>query len=294
MGSKFGIILAFLLSIAAGGGSYYLYQGWVEERNVRGSVEAKYDQAKEKMLAIQSEKEQYKTQTLELKDKTEAIQGQLDRVQAAQKAVQDRLKTEKESFDKQMADRQIAIDELQKKVESLKKEAEDARQSCKVTPADMKTDFLTAPGTQPTTPASASGVPAPGTTKLVFETKTPDAVSVSLSAPEVPYKTPPIGSVLMPSSTSAPVAPVVTPSAARDMSSGGARILTVNRKFNFVVINLGLQDGLKMADQLKVLKQGKDSATIQVEKLYDKFSAASILEEQPAQQIAEGDEIRKV
>ena len=30
MGSKLGIIFAFLLSIAAAGGSYYLYQGWVD------------------------------------------------------------------------------------------------------------------------------------------------------------------------------------------------------------------------------------------------------------------------
>ena len=67
----------------------------------------------------------------------------------------------------------------------------------------------------------------------------------------------------------------------------------MNRKFNFVVINQGLQEGLKMGDKLKVLKQGKESATVQIEKLYDKFSAATLVEEDPKQQVVEGDEIRK-
>jgi len=48
-----------------------------------------------------------------------------------------------------------------------------------------------------------------------------------------------------------------------------------------------------MGDKLKVLKQGQDSATIQVEKLYDKFSAATLIEEDPKNQVVEGDEIRR-
>ena len=64
---KLGIILAFLLSVAAAGGSYYLYQGWVEERTVRGSVEAKYNQVKEKMITVQSEKEQIKAENEQIR-----------------------------------------------------------------------------------------------------------------------------------------------------------------------------------------------------------------------------------
>ena len=62
MGARLGIIVAFLLSIVAAGGSYYLYKGVVEERWKRESVEAKYDQIKEKMLVVQSEKEQTNTE----------------------------------------------------------------------------------------------------------------------------------------------------------------------------------------------------------------------------------------
>ena len=88
-------------------------------------------------------------------------------------------------------------------------------------------------------------------------------------------------------------APAPAQASAIAAASTGSKVLTVNRKFNFVVINQGLQDGLKMGDKLKVLKQGKESATVQVEKLYDKFSAATLVEEDPKQQVVEGDEIRK-
>ena len=49
-----------------------------------------------------------------------------------------------------------------------------------------------------------------------------------------------------------------------------------------------------MGDKLKVLKQGQEIATVQIEKLYEKFSAATLVEEDPKQQVVEGDEILKV
>ena len=48
-----------------------------------------------------------------------------------------------------------------------------------------------------------------------------------------------------------------------------------------------------MGDKLFVLRQGQTIATVQIEKLYDKFSAATLVEEDPKQQVVEGDEIRK-
>jgi hypothetical protein len=48
-----------------------------------------------------------------------------------------------------------------------------------------------------------------------------------------------------------------------------------------------------MGDKLKVLRQGQEIATVQIEKLYDKFSAATLMSENPKQQVIEGDEIRK-
>lgn len=287
---RLAIVFGFLLSVAAAFGVYYLYQGWVEERTIRGDVEAKYDQAKEKNLALQSEKEKYKTQSLSYRDKAKAIQEQLSKVQAEQKTVQDKLKEEKEAFEKQLMDRQGMIEELKKKMTELKKEAEDARQSCKVTPADMKTDFITTPQSfypaQTSVSTPASGIVGTGTSNLVFQSPAATPVGTG-SNPAAPVQVP------LGSQTPSPAATQLVTQEIANLS--GSRILTVNRKFNFVVINMGLQDGLKMADQLKVFKQGqKECAKIQVEKLYDKFSAAAILEENPLSQITEGDEVHKI
>lgn len=71
------------------------------------------------------------------------------------------------------------------------------------------------------------------------------------------------------------------------------QVMTINRKFNFVVINIGLKDKLKMGDRLRVERDGKSIATVEVEKLYDSFSAATIIEEKSNKPIQEGDSVEK-
>lgn len=72
------------------------------------------------------------------------------------------------------------------------------------------------------------------------------------------------------------------------------QVLTVNRKFNFVVVNIGLQQKLKIGDVLEVVRNGKPAARLQVEKLYASFSAASITQEPKDAPVKEGDLIRAV
>lgn len=70
------------------------------------------------------------------------------------------------------------------------------------------------------------------------------------------------------------------------------QVLSVNRKFNFVVVNVGLRDHVKIGDTLRVEQGGKLAGRIQVEKLYENFSACTILEEIKDAQIREGDLVR--
>jgi len=296
---KLGIIFAFLLSVAAAAGSYYLYQGWVEERTVRGNVEAKYDQVQEKMIAIQSEKEQFKAKSEEYRSKAEAMQAQMEKFQADQK----RIDSEKAVLEKQLKAHQEMLAELQRKVGELEKKAKEAQAACGVSPADLKTDVLSAPKPFEGSATSGATTSASESSQLVFKpatstyTSTSSVIPASTSSPEASTQ----GSSVIPAAVKQEASPVVpavstqeaqTPSVSAVSATSGGKVLTVNRKFNFVVINQGLQDGLKMGDKLKVLKQGQESATVQVEKLYDKFSAATLIEEDPKNQVAEGDEIR--
>lgn len=71
------------------------------------------------------------------------------------------------------------------------------------------------------------------------------------------------------------------------------QVMTVNRKFNFVVINIGMNDKLKMGDRLRIERDGKGIGTVEVEKLYDSFSAATIIDEKKNKPIQEGDSVEK-
>ncbi len=85
----------------------------------------------------------------------------------------------------------------------------------------------------------------------------------------------------------AKTAPVIRP--AEDTRP--QQVLSVNRQFNFVVVNVGLRDKIKIGDVLRVEDKGKLIGKIQVEKLYDNFSACAIMEEIKPAQIHEGDPI---
>lgn len=71
-----------------------------------------------------------------------------------------------------------------------------------------------------------------------------------------------------------------------------SQVLSVNRQFNFVVVNVGIRDRVKIGDTLRVEQNGKLIGRLQVEKLYENFSACAITEEIKPAQIKEGDLVR--
>lgn len=71
------------------------------------------------------------------------------------------------------------------------------------------------------------------------------------------------------------------------------QVLTVNRKFNFVVVNFGIKDNAKVGDSLQLQRGGKTIAEAKIEKIYDNFAAAAIVKESKDTPIQEGDQIRK-
>ncbi len=89
--------------------------------------------------------------------------------------------------------------------------------------------------------------------------------------------------------TAAPSAAMSAPAASKP-----PQVLSLNRKFNFAVVNIGLQQKLKIGDVLEVIRDGNAVAQLQVEKLYESFSAASITKEPKDAPIKEGDQIRQV
>lgn len=72
-----------------------------------------------------------------------------------------------------------------------------------------------------------------------------------------------------------------------------SQVMTVNRKFNFAVVNLGSKDNLKLGENLIVKKPAGAQAKLKVEKLYDTFAAATIIQESQNAPIQEGDLVER-
>ncbi len=110
----------------------------------------------------------------------------------------------------------------------------------------------------------------------------PVVIQPVASEPPPPPAPQPVASVPPPSTAS----PILTP-------TRNPQVLSVNRKFNFVVVGLGIKDGLQMGDGIEISRDGKVTGNAQVEKLYEKFAAATIMREEKDAPIKEGDSIRK-
>lgn len=70
-----------------------------------------------------------------------------------------------------------------------------------------------------------------------------------------------------------------------------ANVLIVNRKFGFIVANIGKLDGVDIGTELNVYRNGELIAKTKIEKLYDKMSAATILPKWKNVAIREGDPV---
>jgi hypothetical protein len=71
------------------------------------------------------------------------------------------------------------------------------------------------------------------------------------------------------------------------------RVLVVNKEYNFVVINLGAKDGMKVGTNLLVYRQETVIGKIQVEKIYETMSSATILPETTSE-LKEGDSVKVI
>jgi hypothetical protein len=71
------------------------------------------------------------------------------------------------------------------------------------------------------------------------------------------------------------------------------QILSVNKKFNFVVANIGLKSNVEIGDTLNVVRDGQTIGSATVEKVYDNFSAATINEQPKDAPFKQGDTVSK-
>lgn len=135
-----------------------------------------------------------------------------------------------------------------------------------VKPVSETTITTTQPETLSSVPAEEPEEPEAPTPAPALEEK-PEPVQVKIQAPAESMKT--------------------------DQAIAAGSVLLVNRKYNFVVINLGSRQSLDINDTVSIQQDGKEVAKARVEKVYDDYSAAYIIEEQSDHPIAEGNAVSR-
>jgi myosin heavy subunit len=79
--------------------------------------------------------------------------------------------------------------------------------------------------------------------------------------------------------------------AATEPSPKEGKVLVVNKEYNFVVINLGNKDGVKVDDVFSIYHSNNYIGDVKVGKIHDSMSAADFLSNSTKDQVSEGDRV---
>ncbi len=269
-GIKFAIGFAFILSAASLAGTWYLYRQLGSELAAREDLESQLVQIEERSTSQESQVNQYREEVKRLNTAVEESAAEVQELE--------------EQLDE--AERRNA--DLEEKVKAL--EEEKINLGTRVELAEVAEE--------------AVGEEAAKLPSLPAAPLTPSPISAPTITPP-PKSAPPATQGVVPAPKAAtlapkPAAPAVKPATAPPPKTEPAavvdnrpkQVLSVNRKFNFAVVNVGQRDKLKVGDVLVIEQNGKVAGRIQVEKLYENFSACTILEETKPSAIQEGDLVR--
>lgn len=69
------------------------------------------------------------------------------------------------------------------------------------------------------------------------------------------------------------------------------KVLTINNEYDFLVINLGSRDGIKLGDVFSVFHDTKYLGDVKIEKLHDAMAAAGFISENLKGKVSEGDKV---
>ncbi len=93
--------------------------------------------------------------------------------------------------------------------------------------------------------------------------------------------------VVVSSGESPAAAKAVTPASGRE-----GQVIVVNREYDFIVMNLGKNNGLEIGQQFQIVRGEEVLGWVKVEKVYDELAAAAILPQSKKEQIREGDVVK--
>lgn len=262
--TKFSIVLLFLLSLIAFALTVVLFTVRENEKAKRIEVEQINADLENEIGTLRSDKQKLEEHVDDLSKQLKDAEQNLDDARTQADQAKQELQEFKNSMDEQTAqveelknairvsqernqELEMTLDKLEKTLRELQPEGSAA------------TGYAWTPDGQLTTPSSPDTITVEtADNSKVMELAPSSAQATEESAEKMPERGEAKGA------------------ASESLQAG--RVLLVNQKFNFVIINMGSKHGLKIGDSFLVTENAEKVVKIQVEKLYDDYSAAKITE----------------
>lgn len=261
-GIKFLAVFTLLLSLTALAGTWYLFHELQAERLAHEKLEGQYAQLEEKNDELKG-----------MEIKFNQLQQEVDRLRVQVKGYVDQRDAAKKELE--TAYKEVA--ELNKQIKTL--ESEKSALAERVSVGEVKEHAVAEEANRLVFPPAHSNSVIPTPSPLPVTKVTP--IEIEPVTKEKPIK----GR----KEAKKPAEPLPPVPAAPAGDQRPTQVLSVNRQFNFVVVNMGIQDRVKMGDTLRVEQGGKLIGRVTIEKLYENFSACTITEEISPHKIEEGD-----
>ncbi|PIQ81981.1 MAG: hypothetical protein COV76_06120 [Candidatus Omnitrophica bacterium CG11_big_fil_rev_8_21_14_0_20_64_10] len=269
---KIGQILLIVFLVLSVGAGIFLYLGLSSEQNQRKFYERQYNKVKAEQMALQREID-------ELKSAKSALEGDLETSKAEAQKAADELAQEKRARETLTA----RISQMTQEAKTFQIQLESERQE-KLTLTDelakAKQSYRSL-SNELTTLRQA---------KEALERRVKEMLKNRSDAIEPIVVTPPVvsGSGNTQSASSG-----YSSSPASSAAGKSGKVLVVNREFNFVVINLGSNDGLAPGMTITLAKEnGEPLGQAEVERVYDNMAAATLVAESQMGKVREGDGVR--
>ena len=289
--TKLAIVLVFFLSIVAFLLTAFLSTIRENEKAKRVALENVRVQLEEKVKMLEDEKLDFQKQVSSLNKELELATASLN----VSRSDLDKLRTDLEAKDKMIEEKSNDINELQRAIQisqDRNRELEASLEQLEKTLFEMKRSGLgEVEGSEPIIPEGKRSVTdegdgnyekaLPGAEIKVPSEEKPKEMAEQMILTAQPPKQISHEEKKEPVQAEAQKQPEATKELIQAPSTTlqAGRVLLVNRKFNFVVMNVGSKQGLKVGDVFMVLNGADKIAKVEVEKLYDDFAAAKIVDQ---------------
>jgi len=263
--TKFAIVLLFLFSLIAFALTVTLFSVRENEKEKRIRVEQINTELEGEISALRSDKQRLEEHADDLDRQLKEAERNLDSARTEAEQAKQELSESRKSLETQASQ----TEELRNAVrvsQERNRELEETLDKLEKTLQEMRQSGFDGPAA----PASDNSGFQISTAPETITVETADKSKVMELAP------PSISAVQEPAQKASERHEKKSDSVSESLQAG--RVLLVNQKFNFVIINMGSKHGLKIGDSFLVTENGEKVVKVQVEKLYDDYSAAKILE----------------